>query len=131
MDDTLLKMVRCWGPGHACCAVHGSPLLSRRSAHQNPLTSSKYSYLTDNMPCTQIENYQAFHPKAVLEDDEERGLLAAQDIILRIRNRQIYKFVNEIKVPSAMDARQSKSVMQVTECVGSQGWAGRGQVVLE
>lgn len=62
----------------------------------------------------QIENYQAFHPKAVLEDDEERGLKAAQDIILRIRNRQIYKFVNEIKVPSAMGTHKSESVKQVT-----------------
>ncbi|KAG2442394.1 hypothetical protein HXX76_002480 [Chlamydomonas incerta] len=52
----------------------------------------------DDTLLTTIEHYHQFH-RGELEDDEEAALKAAQDIVRRLRLRQLYRFGNQFTVP--------------------------------
>mmetsp|Transcript_42824 Transcript_42824/g.128549 ORF Transcript_42824/g.128549 Transcript_42824/m.128549 type:complete len:548 (-) Transcript_42824:301-1944(-) len=59
---------------------------------------ARFICLDDSLIKT-IENYQALHPRHSLDDRETKALAKAQAIVARIRRRELYKFVNELKVP--------------------------------
>ncbi|KAG1653749.1 hypothetical protein FOA52_009157 [Chlamydomonas sp. UWO 241] len=47
-----------------------------------------------------IEMFDRLHPRAGLDDQEERALKEAQSIITRLRSRKLYRFCNELKLPT-------------------------------
>jgi|LauGreStaDraftv2_3_1035109.scaffolds.fasta_scaffold241677_1 hypothetical protein len=64
----------------------------------------------------QIENYRRLNGRRVtLEDDEDRGLAKAEEIIRRIRHREIYRFINEIKIPPEIGTSQIDRIIRVRD----------------
>ena len=71
-------------------------------------------------PGHQIETYRAFKGSDSLEDDEDSGLAKAEDIIRRVRRREIYRFINEIKIPTSTPPQKVKDIIKVRV-----SWRGR------
>ena len=61
----------------------------------------------------QIETYRAFKGSESLEDDEDIGLAKAEDILRRVRRREIYRFINEIKIPTNTPPQRVESIIKV------------------